>query len=76
MPRLRGHPPPPFLRCGANQCAGSDLNPIMKFDLDGNLVASFGAGLFGLPHGFALDDEGFLWVTEGGALWRCARDLG
>ena len=27
-------------RCGANQCAGSDLDPILKFDLDGNLVDS------------------------------------
>ena len=54
-------------RCGANQCAGTDLDPIMKFDLDGNLVDSFGAGLFAFPHGFLLDDEGFLWVTEGGS---------
>ena len=54
-------------RCGANQCAGSGLDPILKFDLDGNLVDSFGAGLFGFPHGFFLDHEGFLWVTEGGA---------
>ena len=28
-------------RCGANQCAGSDLDPIMKFDLEGNIVDSF-----------------------------------
>ena len=54
-------------RCGTNQCAGSDLDPIQKFDLEGNLVDSFGAGLFGFPHGFYLDHEGFLWVTEGGA---------
>lgn len=54
-------------RCGENQCAGSDLDPILKLDLDGNLVESFGAGLFAFPHGFALDREGFLWVTEGGS---------
>ena len=54
-------------RCGANQCAGTDLDPILKFDLDGNLVDSFGTGLFAFPHGFALDHEGYLWVTEGGA---------
>ncbi len=54
-------------RCGANQCAGTDLDPIMKFDLEGNLVDSFGAGLFAFPHGFFLDHEGFLWVTEGGS---------
>ena len=56
-------------RCGANQCAGTDLDPILKFDLDGNLVDSFGAGLFGFPHGFFLDHEGFLWVTD--ACGRC-----
>ncbi len=54
-------------RCGANQCAGTDIDPILKFDLEGNLVDSFGAGLFAFPHGFALDREGYLWVTEGGA---------
>jgi hypothetical protein len=52
-------------RCGANHCAGSTQDPILKFDLDGNLVDSFGGGLFSWPHGFFLDHEGFLWVTEG-----------
>ena len=52
-------------RCGENICADSDLDPILKFDMDGNLVDSFGAGLFGFPHGFFLDHEGYLWVTEG-----------
>jgi streptogramin lyase len=54
-------------RCGGNQCAGTDLDPILKLDLEGNLVDSFGAGLFAFPHGFYLDDDGFLWVTEGGS---------
>ena len=52
-------------RCGGNICADSDLDPIMKFDMEGNLVDSFGAGIFGFAHGFYLDHEGFLWVTEG-----------
>ena len=52
-------------RCGANQCANSDLNPIHKFDLEGNLVKSLGAGLFAWPHGFDVDDEGNIWVTDG-----------
>ena len=54
-------------RCGGNQCADSDLDPILKFNLDGDLVESFGAGIFAFPHGFYLDHEGFLWVTEGGS---------
>ncbi len=52
-------------RCGANHCANSDQDPIFKFDMDGNVVKSFGGGLFSWPHGFFLDHEGFLWVTEG-----------
>ena len=63
-------------RCGANQCAGSDLDPILKFDLDGDLVDSFGAGLFAFPHGFALDHEGFLWVTDGGSHGDARATLG
>ncbi len=52
-------------RCGANHCASSDQDAIFKFDLDGNVVKSFGARMFSFPHGFFLDHEGYLWVTEG-----------
>jgi len=52
-------------RCGENHCANSDQDPIFKFDLEGNVVDSFGGGLFSFPHGFFLDHEGYLWVTEG-----------
>lgn len=52
-------------RCGANHCANSDQDAIFKFDLDGNVVKSFGSSLFSFPHGFFLDHEGYLWVTEG-----------
>ena len=63
-------------RCGGNGCAGTDLDPILKFDLDGNLVDSFGAGMFAFPHGFALDRDGFLWVTEGGSHGDARATLG
>jgi DNA-binding beta-propeller fold protein YncE len=52
-------------RCGANHCANSEQDPILKLDLEGNLVKSFGGGMFSFPHGFFLDQEGYLWVTEG-----------
>lgn len=52
-------------RCGANSCIDSSLSPIFKFDLDGRLVANFGAGLFAWPHGLFVDDDGNLWVTDG-----------
>ena len=35
----------------AKTCAGSPLKPIQKFDAAGNLLASFGAGMFVFPHG-------------------------
>lgn len=48
-----------------NACLNSKVDPVLKFDLDGNLVKSFGAGLFNWPHGFFVDHEGNVWVTEG-----------
>lgn len=52
-------------RCGGNGCVGSDLSPIFKFDLEGRLVANLGAGLFAWPHGFWVDRDGNVWVTDG-----------
>lgn len=51
-------------RCGANSCAGSDLDPIVKLDSDGNVVTSFGAGLILWPHGMDVDSEGNVWVVD------------
>jgi sugar lactone lactonase YvrE len=58
-------------RCGANTCwdaaAGrpSPLDVVLKFDAKGNLVRSFGQGLFVFPHGIHVDREGNVWVTDG-----------
>jgi len=52
-------------RCGGNSCAGSDLDPILKFDGDGNVTASIGGGLFLFPHGLHVDRDGNVWVTDG-----------
>lgn len=51
-------------RCSANSCAGSDLDPILKFDSTGTLVKSFGSGLLLSPHGIFVDHEGNVWVTD------------
>lgn len=51
-------------RCSANSCAGSNLDPILKFDSAGTLVKSFGAGLLLSPHGIFVDHEGNVWVTD------------
>jgi hypothetical protein len=52
-------------RCGANSCIDSEMDPVFKFDLNRNLVANFGGGLFAWPHVFFVDHEGNVWVTDG-----------
>ena len=52
-------------RCGANSCADSSLAPILEFDPSGQLLRSFGVGLFVFPHGIGVDKEGNVWVTDG-----------
>jgi streptogramin lyase len=54
-------------RCGANSCAGSSADVILKFDSEGRLVTSFGGGMFIFPHGIHVDREGNVWVTDGRA---------
>jgi streptogramin lyase len=51
-------------RCAANNCVGSDLDPILKFDANGRLVRSFGRGQIAWPHGMTVDHEGNIWVTD------------
>ena len=51
-------------RCGANSCAGSDVNPIVRLDPTGKVVASFGAGLIMWPHGMDVDTQGNVWVVD------------
>ena len=47
-----------------NECVDSDLDPVIKFDLDGKVVESFGSGLFIWPHGIDVDPNGNVWVTD------------
>ncbi|OGT72724.1 MAG: hypothetical protein A3H44_06425 [Gammaproteobacteria bacterium RIFCSPLOWO2_02_FULL_57_10] len=51
-------------RCAANSCADRPESPILKYDYDGRLLATFGEGLFLFPHGATVDAEGNLWVTD------------
>ena len=64
-------------RCGANPdvppgesafpydtCAGSDWAPVHKLDPEGNIVKSFGAGMFVFPHKILQDGEGNVWVVD------------
>lgn len=52
-------------RCQQNSCTGSNLPAILKFDANGNLVKSFGAGILNFPHGIHVDRDGNIWVTDG-----------
>jgi sugar lactone lactonase YvrE len=51
-------------RCGVNNCVGSTLDPILKFDATGKLVKSFGAGMILSPHGIHIDRDGNVWVVD------------
>ncbi len=61
-----------FHRCfntvppGHATCIGrGDANPpILEFDPSGKLLKSFGVGLFAYPHGFTIDGDGNLWVSD------------
>jgi sugar lactone lactonase YvrE len=55
-------------RCGENGCADSDLDPIIEVTMDGKIVKTFGKHMFGFPHGFHIDKENNIWVTDGGAI--------
>lgn len=59
------------IRCDAtapdrfgNECLDSDLDPVIKFDSEGNVVESFGGGMFIWPHGIDVDPDGNVWVTD------------
>ena len=56
-------------RCGgvglAGGCDANLVDPIFKFHREtGEVLASFGAGLFVLPHGIHVDADGNVWVTD------------
>ncbi len=47
-------------------CLGrwSGYPPVLKFSATGEFVAGFGTGLVGRPHGFAVDHDGNMWLTD------------
>jgi DNA-binding beta-propeller fold protein YncE len=63
-----------IVRCGNDgtprgsqtYCDKSDLDPIIKFDPQGNVVTMFGSRMFAWPHGIHVDRDGNIWVTEAG----------
>jgi len=51
-------------RCGTNLCVGSDVDPVLLYDLDGNLVRSFGSGMITWPHGMFVDADDNVWIAD------------
>ncbi len=55
-------------RCSTNQrgcLVNNTLDPVLKFDANGNMVESFGAGVIVWPHGIHVDRDGNVWVVDG-----------
>ncbi len=51
-------------RCGANACVGSSLDPVLKFDPTGKMIAHFGAGMIQSPHSLFVDKDNNIWVVD------------
>src|SRR5712664_4158532 len=45
-------------------CVGSNVAPVMKLDAAGNVLKSFGAGMFVFPHKVYVDRDGNVWVVD------------
>lgn len=55
-------------RCGANSCAGKTEDPVMEFDAStGQMLKSFGGGMFIFPHGICVDKQDNVWIADGQA---------
>jgi DNA-binding beta-propeller fold protein YncE len=59
-------------RGGQTYCNNSALDPVLRFDAEGNVTTSFGRRRFDWPHGLHIDREGNVWITEAGGTDRAA----
>lgn len=60
-----------IIRCNAtaperfgDECVDSELDSVLKFNSAGDMVESFGGGMFIWPHGIDVDPQGNVWVTD------------
>ena len=52
-------------RCGENTCGDKpDVDPVIRFTADGDVVTSFGAGQIIWPHGMFVDADNNVWVAD------------
>src|SRR5687767_7336079 len=47
-----------------DECRDSKADVVYKFSPEGQVVTSFGGGMFIWPHGLEVDPEGNVWVTD------------
>lgn len=60
-----------IIRCDAtapnrfgDECMDSELDSVLKINADGQVVESFGGGMFIWPHGIDVDTDGNVYVTD------------
>ena len=52
-------------RCGGQDlCAGSHVDPVIKFSPEGKVLTAFGHDMISYPHGIHVDRDGNIWVTD------------
>ncbi len=51
-------------RCHENSCAGRTEPAVLVYNSSGKLVKSWGSGMFNFPHGFTIDKEGNVWISD------------
>src|ERR1051326_1474548 len=54
-------------RCETKGCLGSKENPIWELSSEGEVIKTFGAGMFAFPHTVKPDAQGNIWAIDGGA---------
>jgi len=51
-------------RCHENSCAGRTEPSVLIYDQNGKLLNSWGAGMFQFPHGFWMDKDDNVYITD------------
>ena len=51
-------------RCHENSCAGRTEPSVLIYNTDGKLLNSWGSGMFQFPHGFWLDKDDNVYITD------------
>ena len=51
-------------RCFENSCLDRPEPAIIKYDMSGKPLQTWGVGMFVFPHGFHVDREGNVWATD------------